>query len=90
MFIEKINHAFAVGNRLENAVCEILEPICIEGGREITVPFVSCVDGRAEYRDDKNEVTLTLEQKTDTLFYLRRMWKNTSDEIRTLRMAQRV
>ena len=90
MFIQKNNNTFTVGNCSENAVCEILAPVCIEGGTETAIPCVSCADGYAEYRDDKNEVTVMLEQRSDTLFCLRRTWQNISGESRTFRVAQRI
>ena len=90
MYIQSQNNTFSVSASSDNAVCVLLEPVCIENGCEITVPFLAEEGGHLLYRDDKNEVTLTVEQKSETLFYLRRTWKNIASETRSVRIAQRV
>lgn len=90
MYIKKINSAFTVGTDSDGAVCALLAPVCMEDGAEYSVPAVSCEDGCACYRDAENEVTLTAEKRSETLFYLRRTWKNTAETQRTFRIAQRI
>ena len=90
MYIIHQNGKFTVSAVSDGAVCALLPPICIENGLETEIPLKSADNASALYRDDKNEVVLTVEQTSDTLFYLRRTWKNLSSETRTVRLAQRV
>ena len=90
MYIIHQNGKFTVSAVSDGAVCALLPPVCIENGCETEIPFVSADNARALYRDDRNEVTLTVEQKTETLFSLRRTWKNLSGETRSVRLAQRI
>lgn len=90
MYIIHQNGKFTVSAVSDGAVCALLAPVCMEGGCETTVPFAEMKNGCAVYRDNKNEVTLTVEQKTDTLFSLRRTWKNCAAETRSIRIAQRI
>ncbi|MBE6593705.1 MAG: hypothetical protein E7642_06900 [Ruminococcaceae bacterium] len=91
MYIIYKNNAFSISSELsERTVCELLAPVCIENDEEITVPFEKEENRVAVYKDEKNEVTLSVEQRSDTLFYISRTWKNTSAETRSIRIAQRV
>ena len=90
IYVTNQNGVFAVSKSPVGAVCTLLEPVCIENGCEITVPFLAEENGLVLYRDDKNEVTLTVEQKSETLFYLLRTWKNITAETRSVRIAQRI
>jgi hypothetical protein len=60
MYIQYQNNTFSVSISADNAVCALPEPVCIENGSEITVPFLAEEGGHVLYRDDKNEVTLTV------------------------------
>ena len=90
MYIISKEGKFILSSCAENAVCELPPPVCIENGAEYSVPFVSEQNGGFLYRDAENEIRLTVEQKTDTLFYLRRSLKNIASESRNIRIAQRV
>ncbi len=91
MYIIYSNKSFFVSDKAcEGAVCVLLPPVCTENGREYSIPFFEEKDGCAIYRDGDNEVTLGLRQISDTLFYIDRTWKNTSGNIRSVRIAQRV
>ena len=90
MYIISKEGKFILSSCAENAVCELADPVCMENGAEYSVPFVSKQNGGFLYRDAENEIRLTVEQKTDTLFYLRRSLKNIASESRNIRIAQRV
>ena len=90
MYIRYQNHQFSVSESMADAVCRLLPPICIENGCETTVPLAASENGSAVYRDARNEVSLKVEQKSETLFYLRRTWKNLTTETRSVRLAQQV
>lgn len=91
MYILYQNKSFFISTeRTSDAVCALLPPVCIENGNETSIPLANVKDGCALYRNSENEVTLSVKKVSDTLFYLHRTWKNTSNEVRTLRIAQRV
>lgn len=90
MYITYQNNIFLTAPDPQEAVCELLPPVCIENGQEMPVPFQTADNGNILYRDGRNEVVLAVEQKSDKLFYLQRRWKNITDECRTIRIAQRV
>lgn len=90
IYVTNQNGVFAVSKSPVGAVCTLLEPVCMENGCEITVPFLAEENGHTLCRDNKNEVTLTVKQKSETLFYLHRTWKNLSSETRSVRIAQRI
>ncbi len=89
-YITYQNGVFSASESPIGAVCALSEPIVIEDGAETVIPFVGMEQDCSVYRDDKNEVRMTVEQKSDTLFYLRRTWKNLSSETRSVRLALRV
>jgi hypothetical protein len=86
----KDNSFLACENFCNEAVCEILAPVCIEDQCEKEIPLLKIENGVAIYKDEDNEVSLITVKKSDTLFYLCRTWKNTSARSRSLRIAQRV
>lgn len=89
MFITYKNNSFCVSNDADGAVCSILPPICIEDGSETAVPFEKeSGTFTYKYKNAENEVTLTVKQTSDTLFYLHRTWKNTASVTRSFRIAQ--
>lgn len=90
MYITYQNNVFFAAPDPQEAVCELLPPVCIENGQEMPVPFHAVDNGHILYRDGRNEVTMAIEQKSDNLFYLQRGWKNITDECRRIRIAQRV
>ncbi len=71
-------------------ICELLPPVCIENGVETVIPLIAVKDGIAEYGDRDNTVELSVKKVSDKLFYLHRLWKNTSNVARTFRIAQRI
>ncbi len=91
MYILYKNNAFCISSvRSEEAVCEICAPICMENNREAEIPLADTNGNTAAYQNEENEVKLTVEKVSDTLFYLCRTWKNTAKRARTVRIAQRV
>ena len=89
-YITYQNGIFSASESPDGLVCVLLAPVVIEDGGETVVPFAEMEQDCSVYRDDKNEVRMTVEQKSDTLFYLRRTWKNLSSETRSVRLALRV
>lgn len=91
MYILYKNNSFCISDAAsDGAVCELLAPICIENGDETVVPLSDFGGNVALYKNEENEVKLTVEKASDTLFYIRRTWKNTAGNSRTIRIAQRV
>ena len=83
------DHTFGISARPDNAVVQILPPVCIENGVEHTVLPVRENGCSASYADARNAVTLTIEQRSDTLFYLRRSWKNLTEQPRRIQTVLR-
>ena len=91
MYILYKNKSFCISDEAsDGAVCELLAPVCIENGNETLVPLEDASGNVAIYKNAENEVKLTVEKASDTLFYIRRTWKNTAKNARTIRIAQRV
>ncbi len=90
MYIIDQNGAFSVSDGVEGAVAEILPPVCIENGVEREIPFLCRSGDRWIYQDAENRVTLSMEQKGNTLFYLRREWENRLERTRELQLVLRV
>jgi hypothetical protein len=91
MYIIYKNNAFCISSAPSaDAVCEIFAPVCIENKSETAIPLYDTNGNVATYKNEENEVKLTVEKVDDTLFYLHRVWKNTSGKARTLRIAQRI
>lgn len=90
MYITYKNNSFCISTDAVGAVCSLLPPVCIEDGKEISIPFAKEKNGLLIYKDAENEIAVSLKQTSDTLFYLHRTWKNTSDKTRSVRIAQRV
>ena len=91
MYILYKNNSFCISDEAsDGAVCELLAPVCIENGNETVVPLEDASGNVALYKNAENEVKLTVEKASDTLFYIRRTWKNTAKNARTIRIAQRV
>ena len=91
MYILYKNNSFCISSALSDAaVCELLAPVCIENKRETAIPLSEANGNVAIYKNEENEVKLAVEKVSDTLFYLRRTWKNTANTARTLRLSQRV
>ena len=85
------NKSFCISNDLSsNAVCEILQPVYIENGTEKEIPIIESRENYEFYKDDENEVILSLKQISDTLFHISRTWKNISDSTRYIHVAQRI
>lgn len=91
MYILYKNNSFCISDEAsDGAVCELLAPVCIENNSETVIPFSDTDGNVAIYKNAENEVKLTVEKASDTLFYIRRTWKNTAKNARTIRIAQRV
>ena len=86
----KNNEFFITASESVDSVCRIMPPVCIEEGKEKEIDAFAIEGTFATYRDGENEVTLSVKKVSDTLFYLRRTWKNTADKARSIRIAQRV
>ena len=86
MYITFDQGKFAVSALADNAVAEITHPLYLtENGETQLLP---ARDGL--YRDDRYEVNLTIRQKSDTLFYVHRTWKNISSETQRFQTVFRV
>ena len=90
IYINHKNDTFSACRDIDNTVVMLSLPVCCENGTEYDIPFIGYDGDAAVYRDDQNEVRLTVEKTSDTLFYLRRTWKNLSDETRAIRIALQV
>ena len=91
MYISYKNKSFYIElKRTSDSVCELLPPVCIENGEERSLSLGHTNDNCAVYEDGENRVELRVDKVSNTLFYLRRAWKNTSARRRTLRIALRV
>ena len=86
MYIVYNQNTFSVSASAPNAVAEILPPLYRTEEGEIAIP--AC--GDCVYRDERFEVTLEVRQKSDTLFYVHRRWKNISQETAKLQTVFRV
>ncbi|MBQ7983588.1 MAG: hypothetical protein IJ302_08460, partial [Clostridia bacterium] len=81
---------FSVSCAPAGQVVSLQDPAYLENGCEASVPYAETVGDTHIWRDDRNEVTLTVETKTDTLFRLCRTWKNLAAEARNIQTVLRV
>ena len=97
MYIVCRDGSFVLSEKEAGAVVKIGAPVCMENGAEKTLPPVSGCSVAADARraacvfaDAEDLVELTVEKKSDTLFYIRRSWKNVSDRQRSFQTSLRV
>ncbi|MBE6931575.1 MAG: hypothetical protein E7463_15000 [Ruminococcaceae bacterium] len=94
MYISCMNNKFTLSSGSDNAVVCLQAPLYREAeGEQIAEYELRETGGQgstAVYEDAANRVTLTVEQKKDTLFYIRRRWENLSDRARKIQTVLRV
>ena len=79
MYIVYEQNRFCLSTSSEGAVAEIMPPAYRMAGEEANLPICTLSEeGTATYEDHRFAVTLTLEQRSDTLFYIHRVWRNTA------------
>jgi len=77
MYIIYKDNRFAVSDSAENAVV-VLEAPLYRTDADTDAEFALEPAGNGVYADAANRAELTVEQKSDTLFYIHRKWTNTS------------
>lgn len=86
MYISYEKGKFAFSKDVENAVAKIEAPIYVENGEEKQIS----VTAEGIFSDESNRVEIFIEQKSETLFYIKRNWKNLAAETRKIQMILRV
>ena len=87
MYIIYKDNRFAVSASPENAVVTLESPrYRTESGDE----YVLTACGNGVYEDAANRAEMTVEQKSDTLFYIHRRWTNVSDQTVRIQTVFRV
>ncbi|MBQ2278342.1 MAG: hypothetical protein II333_07210 [Clostridia bacterium] len=87
MYIIYHNNRFAVSASPENAVVTLESPrYRTESGDE----YVLAPVGNGVYEDAANRAEMTVEQKSDTLFYIHRRWTNVSEQTARIQTVFRV
>lgn len=102
MYIIYHNGKFKISDSAKEAVAKIDAPIYVENGKEKKLMSVNRVVEASQsdtdaaqkefytYADTTNSVDVTIEQKSDTLFYIRRSWRNLADTPRKIQTILRV
>jgi len=90
MYVKYYDGQFIVSDKSEFAVTKIENPIYIENGKEVQLPDAKVENGSYVYSDTYNRVEVEIEKKSDTLFYVRRKWKNISGRLRKIQTIFRI
>ena len=97
MYIIYSNGKFELSENMDHAVAKIEAPIYVENGEEKQLMAVrgsqtSADSCKAAYTfvDAENLVEVTIEKQSDTLFYIRRNWKNLAEETRNIQTVLRI
>lgn len=101
MYIIYQNGNFRISDSAAAAVAKIEAPIYVENGEEKelisenratagTKQAAAVKETTYTFTDTTNRVDITIEQKSDTLFYIKRSWKNLADEPRKIQTILRV
>ena len=73
-----------VSGEPNHGVVRVNPPVCREKGERREIPLVNWEGPVFRYADEENLVELTCENRTDSLLYLKRTWKNCSDKTRKI------
>jgi len=90
MYITNRNNRLLLSSDPTYAVVQIHAPAYYLNGVSHTLNLTEETGFLQNYSDETNLVTIFIEQKSDTLFYIRRHWVNTSDETVSLQTRFRV
>ena len=73
-----------------NAVVQIESPVVFENKDEITLDLLDINTDRAVYAGDKDRVEISIENKGEGIFYIKRKWYNTSSVARRIQTIFRI
>lgn len=90
MYITCRNGVYEAADEALSAVVAINNPVYVENGIEKTLTAQTKEGGIYRYADQDNLVEITVEKKSDTLFYIKRIWKNLAETTRKIQTSFRI
>lgn len=90
MFLIQKDRLYRLSDKSDNAIARIEPPCVVENGVEQELLLSQRDDNTCHYRGVSDSVTVSVKHVKDGLFYIKRIWKNTSAHTRSIKTVFRV